>query len=182
VGSTSIGRYRKHVFWWECLFLAQRMFVIGFVQWIPHSQHLTRTWFAWLVSFGYLVLLFNVRPHKRNDVTRAAFAVQSATVLIFFMAMCILLFTTLDTVDSNLATRVMGIDSSDSLAAIMLVILATLLAVFVPFTVYHAAFDNRIQVLRLKGSHEIPELGLKPEMEYHVFLSHIWSSGQVAVA
>jgi len=52
----------------------------------------------------------------------------------------------------------------------------------VSFTVYHAAFDNRIQVLRLKGSHEIPELGLKPEMEYHVFLSHIWSSGQDQVA
>jgi len=154
------------------------MFVLGFVQWIPHTQLVIRTLSGTLVSFGYLVLLFNVRPYKRNDVTMTAFAVQSATVLIFLMALCIQLFTSLDAEDSELATRIMGFDSVDSLIAIMIVTVLTSFATFILFTVYHAVFGNRMQVLRLSHSHEVPELGLKPEIEYHLFLSHIWSSGQ----
>eukprot|EP00966_Prymnesium_polylepis_P233615 5403541-Prymnesium_polylepis.1 len=101
-----------------------------------------------------------------------AFAVQSATVLIFLMALCIQLFTSLDAEDSELATRIMGFDSVDSLIAIMIVTVLTSFATFILFTVYHAVFGNRMQVLRLSHSHEVPELGLKPEIEYHLFLSH----------
>ena len=124
------------------------------------------------VCLADLVLLFNVRPYKRNDVTKTAFAVQSATVLIFQMALCIQLFTSLDAEDPNLATRIMGFDSIDSLVAIMIVTILTFFAIFILFTVYHAVFGNRMQVLRLSQSHEVPELGLKPEMEFHLFLSH----------
>jgi multisubunit Na+/H+ antiporter MnhE subunit len=70
----------------------QRMLVIGFVQWIPHTQLSVRTLIGWVVSSVYLGLLVSARPYKRSDVRRVAFAVQFCTVLIFCMVMCIQLF------------------------------------------------------------------------------------------
>eukprot|EP00966_Prymnesium_polylepis_P068398 1588815-Prymnesium_polylepis.1 len=54
-----------------------------------------------------------------------------------------------------------------------------LLLIFVALTVYHAMFHKSMQVLRLVSSREVPDLELAIGMQYHVFLSHIWSSGQV---
>eukprot|EP00966_Prymnesium_polylepis_P315887 7298536-Prymnesium_polylepis.1 len=64
----------------------QRMLVIGFVQWIPHTQLSVRTLIGWVVSSVYLGLLVSARPYKRSDVRRVAFAVQFCTVLIFCMS------------------------------------------------------------------------------------------------
>jgi hypothetical protein len=164
--------YGPYVFWWEGLFLMQRMFIIGFVQWIPHTQLFIRTLAAWIVSFIYLVLLFIVKPHKRKDVRDVAIAIQSCTVLIFFMVQCIQLFTSLDAADSELATRIMGFHSIDGLVAIMIMVILTCFALFMLFTVYTAVFGNRMQVLRLSHVNELPELELEEEMDYHVFLSH----------
>ena len=149
----------------------QRMFVVGFVQWMSHTQLFIRTLVGWVVSFVYLVLLFNVRPYKRNDVTKIAFAVQSCIVLIFCMVLCIQLFTSLDAVDPNLATRVMGFHSIDGLVAIMIILVVLCFALFMLFTMYAAVFGNRMQVLRLSHS-RVPELGLGKKMKFHLFLSH----------
>jgi len=170
--------YQKHVFWWEVLLLSQRMFVIGMVQWIPHTQLFIRILFGTLASFLYLAVLFLVRPYKRNDVLLAAFAIQSAIILILFSALCIQLFTSLHAVDPLLTMRVLGFDSMDSLVAIMIITNLSLFATFILFTVYHAVFGNRMQVLRLSKSHEVPQLSLKRGMKYHLFLSHIWASAQ----
>jgi len=45
-------------------------------------------------------------------------------------------------------------------------------------TVYQTLTSRRVQVLRLVASHEVPELSLFDNKQYHTFLSHIWSSGQ----
>jgi len=181
VQSTSFlhKEYVKHFYWWEVLFLTQRMFIIGFVQWIPHTQLFVRTLFGTLVSFGYLVLLFSVKPYRRQDVATAALAVQSAMVLIFLMAQCIQLFTSLRTAYSLLgATYILGFTSEVSLVAAMIATNLTLFAMFILFTLYHAVFGNRVQVLRLSSTGQVPEIGLKRGMQFHLFLSHIWSSGQ----
>ena len=164
--------YDAYFFWWEVVSLMQRMFIIGFVQWIPHTQLFIRTLVGWIVSFMYLVLLFIVQPHKRKDVRDVAIAVQACTVLIFCMVQCIQLFTSLDAADAELATRIMGFHSIDSLVAIMIMIVLTCFALFMLFTVYTAILGNQMQVLRLSHFNELPELGLGEEMEYHLFLSH----------
>ena len=154
------------------------MFVIGFVQWIPHTMLFVRTLFGYLVSFGYLVLLVVVRPYKRNDVLMTAFAIQVSTVLIFLMALCIQLFTWLHAIDSELATRVLGFDSEDSLVATVIITNLTVFSTFIVFTVYNALFGQRMEVVHLSSTHAVPDLGLKKGLRYHVFLSHIWGSGQ----
>ena len=108
-----------------------------------------------------------------------AFGIQTATVLIFFMALSILLFTLLDKVASDLASQVLGFDSIDTLVTTIIVINIAFLIAVVVYTVYQTLANPGLQLLRLASSREVPELSLKADLLYHLFLSHIWSSGQV---
>eukprot|EP00966_Prymnesium_polylepis_P162852 3763881-Prymnesium_polylepis.1 len=94
------------------------------------------------------------------------------------MALCIQLFTSLQEVDPKLATRILGFQSMASLVATVIVTNLGLLLIFVGLTVYHTVFRKSMRVLRLVSSREVPDLQLGIGMQYHVFLSHIWSSGQ----
>jgi hypothetical protein len=42
--------------------------------------------------------------------------------------------------------------------------------------------DRRTSTIRLRYDREPPELSLETDQSYHVFLSHVWSTGQDAVA
>lgn len=94
------------------------------------------------------------------------------------MAQCIQLFTSLQEVDPKLATRILGFQSMASLVATVIVVNLGLAVVFVALTAYHIIFRKSMQVLRLVSSREVPHLELNIGMHYHLFLSHIWSSGQ----
>jgi hypothetical protein len=126
------------------------------------------------------VLLLVVQPHKRKDVRFMAFGIQTATVLIFCLALWIMLFTLLDEVDSesDLAARILGFESIDSLVATVITINLVFLGAVVFLTVYQTVTSEIVQVLRVSGSRQLPDLDLKANLKYHLFLSHIWSSGQ----
>ena len=53
---------------------------------------------------------------------------------------------------------------------------------FLCMTSYQARMQRDTRILRLVGSRAVPELMLNSGMRYHLFLSHIWSSGQDQVA
>jgi len=53
---------------------------------------------------------------------------------------------------------------------------------FVGVTVYQAFSSADVEMLRLTKSGQPPDLTLKDGMAFHLFLSHIWSSGQDQVA
>eukprot|EP00966_Prymnesium_polylepis_P008267 190475-Prymnesium_polylepis.1 len=94
------------------------------------------------------------------------------------MALSILLFTLLDKVASDLASQVLGFDSIDALVATIIVVNFAFLIVVVVYTVYQTLSNPGVQLLRLVSSREVPELSLNVDLDYHLFLSHIWSSGQ----
>ena len=54
----------------------------------------------------------------------------------------------------------------------MIIIILACFAMSMLLTLYSAVFGNRMQVVRLSRSAEVPELGLGKEIEYHLFLSH----------
>ena len=97
------------------------------------------------------------------------------------MALCITLFSLLDDVDSetDLAYQIIGFKSIDSLVVTVISIVIAFLVLAALFNVYQALSTETVHILRLVRSKEVPELNLKPDLQYHLFLSHIWSSGQV---
>ena len=97
------------------------------MQWIPHEKQFIRVLLGMLVSIMHLVLLTLVRPYKRQDVFVVAFGLQAAAALTFCMALCVLQYTSLQTIESEAAPRLLGFDTVDSMVVTMISInLATL--------------------------------------------------------
>eukprot|EP00966_Prymnesium_polylepis_P005129 118367-Prymnesium_polylepis.2 len=90
--------------------------------------------------------------YKRIDVAIMAFGVQTATVLIFYLALCIFLTSSLNEVDEfDLSSRVLGFDSIERFLATMIAI--SFLGLFVMFTLYQAVITGKnLQFFRLSAS------------------------------
>ena len=121
--------------------------------------------------------------YKRADVGMLAFNIQAILCLLLLASLYLVLFTSLEQEDVlGLASRVLGFRSRDNLVATMIAITLSFLGGFVMLTLYQTVWFDELGVLRLAGSRRLPELSFFPKMLYHVFLSHIWSSGQDQVA
>jgi len=84
------GRY----FWWEALFVLQRLMVIGFVMmFFPTKDAIWRILFGIYITIVYLSLLLVLRPYARHDLNfLAAFGAQLALGCTMINALCIRIF------------------------------------------------------------------------------------------
>ncbi|KAL1499130.1 hypothetical protein AB1Y20_013641 [Prymnesium parvum] len=185
VGATGFlhREYNKELYWWEVVFLCQRLVVVGFVQWFTHPSH--RLLFGLMVALAYLLALLAVKPYKRADVGVMAYGSQTAIVLMLYMSMYVHYFAALEREDgdeTDLPSRILGFGSMDSLVATMIALVFLLLCLFPAVTVYQALFAQDVALLLLVSSDQPPELSLDKGKEFHLFLSHVWSSGQDQVA
>jgi len=53
---------------------------------------------------------------------------------------------------------------------------------FISIAGYQFGTDFLLTSVRLVATKQVPELRLSPALQYHLFLSHIWSSGQDQMA
>ncbi|KAL1507993.1 hypothetical protein AB1Y20_007595 [Prymnesium parvum] len=179
--------YDKAYYWWEVLFLVQRLCIVGFAQWLSHSVH--RILFGLTVASAFMALQLAVQPYKRSDVGIMAYSSQGATVLFLFVSIFIRQFNVLDGIyfkdtqrTDSLSYQLLGFSSINSLVAALIAVVFTFLTVFVGLTCYHMVTGQDISILRLTATSYPPELSLDKGKRYHLFLSHIWSSGQDQVA
>ncbi|KAL1515069.1 hypothetical protein AB1Y20_004134 [Prymnesium parvum] len=118
--------YDKAFYWWEVIFLLQRIVLVGFVQWIVHPTH--RLLFAFVVALAYLIILLLAKPYKRTDVCIIAYSSQAATAIILLMAGYIHQFTSLEDISETTGTDllyVFGFESKDSLVAGTMILMLT---------------------------------------------------------
>ena len=88
-----------------------------------------------------------------------------------------------DTGDEGaLVTKITGFASASALAAVIFGFNLLSLALFGMMTAYQMRVQRDTSSIRLVETKQLPELRLGPEMKWHIFLSHIWSSGQDQVA
>eukprot|EP00966_Prymnesium_polylepis_P064199 1488393-Prymnesium_polylepis.1 len=120
--------------------------------------------------------------YKRGDVGVMAFSAQTSVVFVFYTSLCIHQYKALQDVGINLSSRILGFHSLDQLVAMMVAIVLIFIVVFVAFTVHQAFTSQNLQLLRLADSSQSPDLTLNHNKWFHLFLSHIWSSGQVGCA
>ena len=175
--------YEPAFFWWEPFFLMQRLLLVGFVQIIPRGYEYVRMLVGFLFTIVYLAALLSMQPYKRLDNDMLAIGMQTALVLIFFMSQSILLFNELvDAQGVSLTWRVLGFGSLDRLVQTLVVSNLTVLVAFVALLIYQSLSHRSVPLLRLVATKQPPELKLADGMKYHLFLSHIWSTGQDTVA
>ena len=182
--------HREYVpafFWWEPVFLLERLFIVGFVQFIPPRYSLLRLQASQIVILIYTVLLMYLKPFKRADMNLLAIASQITLIAFFYGALNIKLHADLTESDpgnlgDSLAWTITGFSSAASLGALIFGFNLLGAVLFFAMTAYQMRMQRDIQSIRLVSNGNVPELQLQTGMRWHLFLSHIWSSGQDQVA
>ena len=108
---------------------------------------------------------------------------QVVLVLLFIAAQTISIFDALESdQDQQFAQRILGFRSLDDVVVLMIAAIMLVIISFAALLVYQVVTAQPVRELRLVWSGEPPELSLFDGLKWHLFLSHIWSSGQDQVA
>ena len=178
--------YTPSHFWWEVLSLSQRLILTGFVLLIPIENDYWRIFLGLLVTIGYLTLLQFSHPYARPDINTQAIAAQFSLVCVFLGGAFIKLFSGggEDTCSSSDGAVE---DDSDDMNVLMVVYIMVMfngfvLLICVVLAIHKFASSSALPSIRLVSNGNVPELKMQPEHKFHLFLSHIWSSGQDQMA
>ena len=177
--------YDPTFYWWEIVSLAQRLVLTGFVLLIPVENEVWRIFFGLLTAFGYLSLITFVKPYKRKGFNTLSIASQFSLVCVFLGGIFIKLFSG-DGVESathdGAAASEANEDSVLTIVGIMVVFNFSVLVMFVTLAAIQFSASSVLPSVRLVASGQVPELKLGAGHRYHLFLSHVWSSGQDQMA
>jgi predicted outer membrane repeat protein len=176
--------YSTPYFWWETIFLIQRLVLVGFIQMIP-ERSVTRS-FGFMrilggltISMVYCMLLCALKPFKRRDLDLLSICSQFALVCVFLGATLLRLFQDIEMGPGReWAVGVLGFESEDEIVAVMLVFNLSALLIAAVGIVIQSFFDHDLPTLRLMETREVPDLAVAQGLKWHTFVSHIWSSGQ----
>jgi len=175
--------YAPTLYFWESVFVLERLIVVGFVQWI--GQPLIRLQFGLLVTLSYMTLQLYLRPFKRHDLDVLGIGAQLFLVGFFFGALNIKLhaeLTNAEQTNVGLAKDVTGFSSAVELAGMIFILNMCNLGLFITTTLYQMATTAPVRTLRVAATRQPPDLSLDGDIKFHLFLSHTWNSGQDQVA
>ena len=175
--------YEKTWYWWEAVELARKLVLTGFVLLIPEERAFVRLVVATLVCSFYAVVLAVVQPFKRVEDNVLAVATSLVLLLLFLAANWTTIFlgiierSSVDTADA-----VLGFDNLSSIINSMLVLVGATLVFFLIGAVFSARHAKKAPTIRLVSTNQPPEMSVGMGITWHLFNSHIWSTGQDAVA
>jgi len=185
--------YEERCFWFEMAELSQKLVLTNFLLLVNLGEggghKLLRLFIGLLIALFGLTLQLILQPFRKRSDDAIACVVRLMLVLFFIMGIMIKLCDTdgVNTVHSLLDTQVeasafcftlVGVHTAEAVA--WLIVIAGLLVVLVPLGLFvqKLAFSQSIPILRDARTMEPPVLLLGPGERYHLFLSHVWSTGQ----
>ena len=115
-----------------------------------------------------------MRPYKREEMNTLAIAVQFSLVCVFLGGAFIKLFSADADEDNE--------DNVLKIVCIMVTFNLFVLVMFSTLAAYQFSTSFVLPSVRFVATGQVPELGLHSGLSFHLFLSHIWSSGQDQMA
>uniref|UniRef100_A0A7S0L0T4 TIR domain-containing protein n=1 Tax=Coccolithus braarudii TaxID=221442 RepID=A0A7S0L0T4_9EUKA len=186
------GEYEPFVFWWELAQLIERLLLGGFMLVLFPEERFAmfRIITALLVAVLFLVVLMFSRPYKNRQLALFSIMTQFSTFCCLLGGLCIKLFVDLEDFlyacpeqDGTLiAVRVTGFDNTLQIILSIILFTVIVLVIFVIGTFVQVAGERSVKRIRLVSTRDYPELSISKKHKWHLFLSHIWSSGQDQVA
>ena len=178
------SEYRPECYWWEPLYMLQRLAVVGFVQFVPLEKKFVRLLTGVLLTLLYLMGLLLASPFKRRDLNfLASVGAQFTLLCVLLSAMVVQLFDAITAENGvAVAAKMLGFNSSTQAAVGMILFVCVVVLLFVAVSAWQALTRDELSTIRLSDTGELPVLSLGRDMAWHLFLSHIWSSGQDQVA
>jgi hypothetical protein len=170
-------------FYWEMTELARRTILVGWVLLIDERSAFVRLIVAVLISSAALMFTVTKRPFRNWEDQLLATSAQFMLMIVFMGASFIKAIEGVKerTDDKMPGTTfdVFGIDSSEHIVRILLCFIAAIVVHLVGTLTYSIAQEGRLQTMRVRSTGRPPDLTLNEDEEYHLFLSHIWATGQV---
>ena len=175
--------YKPTFYWWELLSLLQRLILTGFVLLIDEEKGLVRMNAGVMVALLYLVILLLVRPYKRPDNNFIAIATQFSVVCVLFSATLLRMYYDIsELVSPSAAQEFTGFASAEIIVWAMLVFNFSTVTIMFFLTSYQVSTEGSLPTIRRTDTKAEPDLTLGSAFASHLFLSHIWSSGQDQMA
>ena len=176
--------YKREAFWWEWCELFRKHFLLGFVLFIPEQFSFLRIVVGTLFSLSFLTMQMLVRPHKSIQIALTSIGLQVLLVIYLLASTYMKVLDEFDRLleEPQLVQRVMGFRSIDEIALLCFCVSGGMVIMLLVLVYYQAALDGRTFVLRKKLTQRPPELSLRSNHLFHLFLSHVWSSGQDQMA
>ena len=174
------AEYRPAVRWWEVLEMGRKLTLAGFVQLVPQRLALLRLLIALLLSISHLVLLQFAHPYVTRST--AYFAVSTSFTLVCSLIGALVLKTDGSQPYVSLAEDSLGFRSSVGLGILLAVVNVAVLAAGLGLLL-HQLWEERRRCSgrRLRRWHDGSEVAtpiLGSTVSYHLFLSHVWGTGQ----
>ena len=166
---------------WDVIDTMRKIFLTGFINFLDAkegSNKILRLSVACTVSTLYLTILTIVRPYKRDDDFHLSTISSFLMVLCFGLGIILHLCEGEDDDDENEGTchTFVGLHLDSYKASIAVTALAfgmLLIAICVTLLQVY-----RAPIVRLQSTGYPPNLEMPQNCENHIFLSHVWSSGQ----
>ena len=172
------SEYQVHAFWFEPVTLLRRLIITGFVVVLTNDDStFLRIVIALILMISYIVALLVLQPFRRDDLTYLAVFLQFVLIISFFGGMVVKLFN--DTVVASsvdVAYETLGVRDEETIVVLMAVLLALATALFAVLVTYRVWQATDMPILKVMG--RTPRVVLRPGKSYHLFLSHVWASGQ----
>ena len=185
--------YDDRYFWFEMVELVQKLVLTNFLLFVNFqesgSNKLLRLFIGLLIAIFGLTVQLSAQPFRRRTDDAIASVVRLMLVLFFILGIMVKLSDVDDPnavhglldaqIDpSDFCFTLVGVSTSEAVA--WLIIIAGLIVVLVPLGMFvrALAFSQSIPILRDAQTMEPPVLLLGPGERYHLFLSHVWSTGQ----
>ena len=185
--------YDDRCFWFEMVELSQKLVLTNFLLFVNFeesgSNKLLRLFLGLLIALSGLTVQLIAQPFRKRTDDAIASVVRLMLVLFFILGIMVKLCDTEgpNTVHNLLDAKIeaskfcfelVGVATTEAVA--WLIIVAGLFVVLVPLGMFaqKLAFSQAIPILRDAQTMEPPVLLLGPGKRYHLFLSHVWSTGQ----
>lgn len=176
--------YHSNYWWWELAETLRRLAVTSYILVVGARQAgfaQIRALAALFISTTFLMLQLMIRPYKRqvDDVLNGLF---SLVLIVWFNATIVINGCLISPAFCSAFGHKAG-ETPDELFSVFVSFLAVIvLASLVLICYITATATDGMVVLKERGTNAEPPLTLRRRHSWHVFLSHIWASGQDQVA
>ena len=167
---------------WEIVVLIERVVLSGMLLLIPNRLSFLRIVVAMLFTMLGAVLVLLTMPYRKTCHNYASATTHVGLEVILVGTLLVKLHSRIiQESSSETAESVLTFSSAEPIVAANLFLAALAVAIIVAILVaqLHAEIQ---QPILLAEDNSLPELHLSPGMLWHLWLSHVWSSGQKQAA
>jgi len=164
---------------WDVIDTTRKIFLTGFINLIDPkegSNKILRLSVACVVSTLYLTALLSVRPYKRIDDLYLSTISSSLLVVCFALGIILHHCEGDDENEQKKCHTFVGYQLDSYKASIAVTALTFGMVIITIFLLFFQAY--RAPIVRLLSTGYPPNLEMPPDCEHHLFLSHVWESGQ----